>query len=110
MKIKILKNNDTYSTEEEVLSLISKIVDKLIEDREIFKKLDKNKIIEFFSSLTENMPPEQKMSITDDELTTRIEKVMLIEATTGILNELSPEQSQSFEAATKGESYLDEIR
>lgn len=101
MKIKILKNDDTYSTEEGVRSLISKIVDKLIEDREIFKKLDKTKLIEFFSSLTEKMPSEQGMSVTDDELTTRIEKIMLIEATTGILNELNPEQTESFEAATK---------
>lgn len=101
MKIKILKNDHTYSTEEEVLSLISKIVDKLIEDKEIFKKLNKTKLIEVFSSLTEKMPSEQRMSITDEELITRIEKIMLIEATTGILNELSPEQTESFEAATK---------
>lgn len=100
MKIKILKNDDTYSTEE-VLSRISKIVDKLVEDNEIFKKLDKTELVEFLSSLMEKLPPEQRMSVTDDELTDRIEKVMLIEATVEVFNEMNPEQMESFEAAAK---------
>ncbi|MEM2959456.1 MAG: hypothetical protein Q6366_011300 [Candidatus Freyarchaeota archaeon] len=99
MKIKILKNDGTYSTE--FSSLISEIVDKLMEKREVFKKLDKAKLIEFILSLVEKMPSDQRVSVTDDELSARIEKIMLIEAATGILNELSPEQTESFEAAAK---------
>jgi hypothetical protein len=83
------------------LSRISKIVDKLVREKEIFKNLDKNELIDFLSSLMEKLPPEQRMSVTDDELTDRVEKIMLVEATVEAFKEMSPEQMESFEAAAK---------
>ena len=79
---------------------MSEIVDKLIECNDVFKEVDKPKIIESLSNLMEN-PPRELISITDNELTRRIEKVMLIEAMSGMLNDLSPAQIKSFEAAAK---------
>lgn len=83
-----------------VLSRISKIVDRLAEDGEIFKEIDKIKMMKSLSALIEKSP-QKLMSITDDELTRRIEKVMLIEAMSGMLNELGPAQMKVYEAAVK---------
>jgi len=81
-------------------SRTSKIIDKLIEDDEVLKEVDKAKMMESLSALI-GKSPQKLMSITDDELTRRIEKVMLIEAMSGMLNELSPAQMKSFESAVK---------
>jgi len=83
-----------------VLSRILRIVDKLTEDDEIFRGVDKTRMMESLSDLIKESPQEL-MSTTYDELTARIEKVMLIEAMSGMLNDLSPAQMESFEAAVK---------
>jgi len=101
--MKNLKNKDKYSIEEVFLSRISKIVDKLVGEREIFKNLDKNELIDFLSSLKEKWSHEQRMSVTDDELTDRIEKIMLIEATVEAFNEISPEKNGVFRSGDKTE-------
>lgn len=98
--------SETSSIKREVLPHISKLVDKVIKDSEFFKKVDKTKLIEFFSYLIEGLQPGQLISITEDELTRRIEKIVLIEAMTGVLNELSPTQTESFEAAIKRREFF----
>jgi hypothetical protein len=81
------------------LFCVSTIVNKLMEDSRFHKKIDKTKLIEFLSTLAENLPREQLISITDEELARRIEKVMLIETMAGMLHELTPAQMESFETA-----------
>ena len=90
---------------EEMVRLL-KIINKLIEEKEVFKKINKAKMIEFLSNMVENLSFEQLTSVTDDELTNRIEKIMLIEASSGILNELSQAQMESFEEAIKRREFF----
>ncbi len=88
------------------LSRVSKIVDKLMNDNEIFNKLDKDKFMEFWATLMSEMPSVQLTSISEDELTRRIDKVMAIEAMSGMLNDLTPEQIKSFDAAVKRRKFF----
>jgi acetyl-CoA carboxylase alpha subunit len=83
-----------------VLSRTSKIIDKLIEDDEVLKEVDKTKMMESLSALIEKSP-QKLMSITDDGLTRRIEKTMLIEAMSGMFSGLNPAQMKAYEAAVK---------
>ncbi|MFQ6062271.1 MAG: hypothetical protein ACE5J9_03740 [Methanosarcinales archaeon] len=98
--------SETSSIEGDVLLRISNIVDKLIEDSEVFKKVDKTKLMEFFSSMIEKSLPGQLTSITDDELTQRIEKIIAIEALAGMLNDLSPAQMEAFDKAVKRREFF----
>lgn len=81
------------------LSCVSRIVDKLMDDNEIFNKLDKDKFMGFWATLMSEMPSIKLASISNEELTRRIDKVMAIEAMSGMLNDLTPEQIKSFDAA-----------
>lgn len=82
------------------LMRMSKIVDRLIEDDEIFRDIDRSRVMKSLSVLMEN-PPSDLMSISDDKLTHRIRKVMLVEMMSGMLNDLSPAQMKSFDEAVK---------
>lgn len=84
---------------------ISKIVDKLAEENEILKVLDKTKIMKSLSNLMED-PPDDLTSIPVDELSRRIEKVMIIEAMSGMLSDLTPKQMKFFEAAAKRRKFF----
>ena len=83
-----------------LLVRISGIVDALVEEDEVFKELDKTKMMECLSTLMENPPPDLT-SITDDEFTHRIRKVMLVEVMFDAAKELSPAQMESFEASSR---------
>lgn len=112
IKIKPYLIDKPYSIEDEkdtYLVRMLKIVDELIEDNEVFKKVDKTKLMEFLSTITEELSPEELASITDDELTKRIEKIMLIEVMSGMLNDLSPKQMESFEEAVKRREFFNEL-
>ena len=83
-----------------LLPRISKILDRLIQDNEVFNEADRSRIIESLSDLVEKSSQEL-IPITDDELARRVEKVMAVEAIAGMLSGLSPRQIESFEAAAK---------
>ena len=71
-----------------------------IEDDEIFREIDRAKMMETLSDLMEYPPPDLT-SITDDELTQRIEELMLVEVMFEAAQELNPAQMESFEASSK---------
>lgn len=102
---KALKSESLVDEGHPVPLRISKIVDKLFEEDEDLRSLDKTQAMESLSNLMED-PPSDLTSITDDELTQRIERVLLIEAMSGILNDLSPEQMKAFEAAVKRRKFF----
>ena len=102
---KTLKSKPLVDESYPVPLRISKIVDKLIEEDEVLRSVDRTQIMESLSELMED-PPTDLTSITDDELTQRIERVLLIEAMSGILNDLSPAQMRAFEAAVKRRKFF----
>ena len=102
---KTLKSKPLVDESHPVPLRISKIVDKLIEEDEVLRSVDRTQIMESLSELMED-PPSDLMSITDDELAQRIERVLLIEAMSGILNDLSPAQMRAFEAAVKRRKFF----
>ena len=86
-----------------LISRISAIVDKLIQNDTLFQNLDKAELIQLLSTLVqENLSTKQLRAIDDDELTRRIDRVMAIEVMSGLLDDLTPEQREIFEAAVEG--------
>lgn len=86
-----------------LISRISAIVDKLIQNDTLFQKLDKAKLIQLISTLVkENLSTEQLRAIDDNELTRKIDRVMAIEVMSGLLDDLTAEQREIFEAAVEG--------
>ncbi len=86
-------------TIKDILSRMSKIIDKLAEQTH-FKKVDKANLMKRLSALVEKYP-EDVLSLTDDELSQRIEKMMVIELVAGMLQELTPEEMKSFDEAVQ---------
>jgi len=92
-----------YVAKDTVISRISGIVDKLMQGEDLFReRLDKNEVMQIFSSLLERVSPEKLLSLDDSELTARVDRVMVREAVAGTLNQLTPEQMKIFDAAVKG--------
>ena len=86
-----------------LISRISVIVDNLIQNDNLFQKLDKAEVIQLLSTLVEeNLSTKQLSAIDDDELTLRIDRVMAIEVMSGLLDDLTLEQREIFEAAVEG--------
>ncbi|MBC6420448.1 MAG: hypothetical protein GDA43_02085 [Hormoscilla sp. SP5CHS1] len=92
-----------YMAKDTVISRISGIVDKLMQGEDLFReRLDKNEVMQIFSSLLERVSPEKLLSLDDSELTARVDRVMVREAVAGTLNQLTPEQMKIFDAAVEG--------
>jgi len=86
---------------ETILPRILNFVDKVIEEGEVFSKLDKKKLMSSLSFLVKSISPEELETVSDDELTRRIEKIMAIEVMSVLLSDLSQEQIEVFETALK---------
>lgn len=78
---------------------ISVIVDKLIEREEVFRGIDKAKLMESLWRTIGRLPKGQLESISDKELARRLEGVMSVEVMSGLLKDLSPEQIEAFDEA-----------
>jgi uncharacterized protein YjgD (DUF1641 family) len=98
---KIKDTNKISDEKNRYLNRISEIVDQLIKLNDVFKELNKKKLMDHLLTLIEKVPQDEFSSITDNELTRRIDKVMAVEAMSGMLNDLTPEQIKSFDAAVK---------
>jgi hypothetical protein len=79
---------------------MSELMDKLISEEDIFKRIDKNELFKSLSAMLDKLPFEQ-ISIPEEELAGRIRKIMALEAMSGILDDLTPEQLEAFEASVK---------
>ena len=100
-----LKNSEPHEIKDTVMLRMSKIVDELIEDNEIFRNINKSALKESLSALVEKAP-EKLISITDDELTRRIETVLVIEAAAGMLQDFTPEEMNVFEESVKRRKFF----
>lgn len=85
---------------------ISAIVDRLIEHEEVFREIDKDKLMESLSRTIGRLPKGQLESISDKELARRLEGVMSIEVMSGLLKDLSPEQIEAFDEAVKRREFF----
>jgi len=92
---------DNTGIRDAILRSISDIINKLVTDKDVFKKVNKTRLMKFLSDLMKKLPEEQFIDITENELFQRVEKIMLVEATAGMLSDLSPKQLKSFEASIK---------
>jgi len=85
----------------DISARILEVTNKLIEEEETFKVLDKKKIENFLQSIERNIPLEQLEILSDEELLTRIKKALGIELMCGLLNDLSEKQIMTFESTIK---------
>jgi hypothetical protein len=92
------------SEKKDITTTVSEMIDRLIENKRIFKGIDKSILMGSLKPLIEKSP-EQLTSITEEELMERIETVMVIEATAGMLKELSSEEMKDFEEAVKRRTF-----
>lgn len=77
---------------------ISKVVNKLVEEDEFFKGLDKQKIDHFLQFIKDNIPSYQLEVLSDENFFIRIKKALAIELICCLLNDLSEEQIKTFKS------------
>ena len=92
------------SLKETALHRISKIVDKIFEEREGYREeVNKAEFMQYFSDRIGNgLSPEKFVSITEEELTQQIRQYLSIDVLFGLSSELTPEEMEIFYAAVEG--------
>ena len=82
------------------LPKISMMIDKIIQEEELSKGINKHKLLKAISEMLSDTSIELS-EISDEELFERIKRILLLEAASGILKDLSPEQIEIFDEAIK---------
>ncbi len=101
-------DNETVLTEEfykkseqrQLLLKISEMIDKITEKEDIFKGIDKHKLLETISKMLSDISVEWN-KISYEEFFERTKRLLVLEAMSGILKELKPEQIEIFDEAIK---------
>ncbi|NEP76732.1 MAG: hypothetical protein F6K39_00170 [Okeania sp. SIO3B3] len=81
---------------------ISETIDLVIEIKSIYQELDKNKLIETFSTLLDRVSPQMVISLDNERLTNKVRGVMSIELLSTIFDDFTPEQIEMFNAVVEG--------
>ncbi|NEP80831.1 MAG: hypothetical protein F6K39_23275 [Okeania sp. SIO3B3] len=81
---------------------ISAIIDLVMERENIYQELDKNKLIQSFSTLLDKVSLQMVISLDDERLTKKVRGVMSIELLSTIFNDFTPEQIEMFDAVVEG--------
>ena len=86
------------------LNRISKIVDEVFENSEVYREqIDKAKFMEHLSNRIENgLAPEKAISVADDRLTRIVRQHMAIELLGNLSDGLTPEEIRIFNEAVEG--------
>ena len=86
------------------LNRISKIVDQVFKESEIFnEEVDKTEFMQVYSDLIDNgSSPKELISIADEELTRRVRQLMAAELLGTLLDGLTPEDIRIFSEAVEG--------
>ena len=92
------------SMKDKALKRISKIIDQVFEDSEIFKEeVNKVQFMQHFSNRIENgLASKELISISEEELTRMIRQLMAVELLGTLLDGLTPEQIRIFNEAVEG--------
>jgi len=83
-----------------LLVKISEMIDKITHEEEIFKGIDKHKLLKTISKMLSDISVEWD-KISKEELFERIKRILALEAMSGILKDLNPEQIEIFDKAVK---------
>jgi hypothetical protein len=83
---------------EDIISRISKVIDKVISEDEAFKEIDGTKILKELSGMIGEINLHQA---SDDELYSRIKKILALQLVFGILGNLTDKQIETFDEAVK---------
>jgi hypothetical protein len=86
---------------EDIISRISKVIDKVISEDEAFKEIDRTKILKELSGMIGEINLHQ---VSDDELYSRIKKILALELVFGTLGNLLDKQIKTFDEAVKRRS------
>ena len=86
---------------EDIISRISKVIDKVISEDEAFKEIDKTKLLKELSGMIGEINLHQ---VSDDELYIRIKKILVLELVFGALVNLTDKQIKAFDEAVKRRS------
>jgi len=86
---------------EQLLLSINKIVNKLINDDNIFNDINKFELLDSIENLLDNSLINELSFLSQNKLTKRIKKIMMWESLSGMLNDLTEEQQKTFDEATK---------
>ncbi|NEN89445.1 MAG: hypothetical protein F6K48_11275 [Okeania sp. SIO3H1] len=81
---------------------ISETIDRVMESESIYQELDKNKLIQSFSTLLDKVSSQMVISLDDERLTKRVRGVMSIELLSTIFDDFTPEQIEMFNAVVEG--------
>ena len=86
------------------LNRISKIVDQVFEEREVYREeIDKAQFMQYLAGRMENsLSPEKVISISEERLTRIVRQHMAIELLSGLLSDFTPEEMAIFDAAVEG--------
>jgi len=84
----------------EILEDMSNMIEKIIQEEEDFKRIDKVKLLKSISEMLSNFNSEQ-LKIPRDELFRRIRRIITLESVFGMLSELSPEEIKDFDEMVK---------
>jgi hypothetical protein len=83
---------------EDIISRISKVIDKVISEDEAFKEIDRTKILKELSGMIGEINLHQ---VSDDELYIRIKKILVLELVFGTLGNLTDKKIETFDEAVK---------
>jgi vacuolar-type H+-ATPase subunit E/Vma4 len=94
----------TERLKQKALHRISKIVDKVFEDTEVYREeIDKDEFMQHMSKrLEKRLSPEKVISINEERLTRIIRQHMAIKLFGTLLDGLTPEQIRLFNEAVEG--------
>ncbi|MDJ0519868.1 MAG: hypothetical protein F6K22_33620 [Okeania sp. SIO2F4] len=81
---------------------ISETIDQVMERENIYQELDKNKLIQSFSTLLDQVSPQMVISLDDERLIKKVRGVMSIELLSTIFDDFTPEQIKTFNAVVEG--------
>jgi hypothetical protein len=86
---------------EDIISRISKVIDKVISEDEVFKEIDRANLLKELSGMIGEINLHQ---VSDDELYSRIKKILALELVFGVLGNLTDKQIKTFDEAVKRRS------
>ncbi|MEB3339463.1 hypothetical protein [Okeania sp.] len=81
---------------------ISVIIDQVMENDSLYQELDKNQLIDSFSTLLDKVSPQMVVPLDDERLTKKVRGVMSIELLSTIFDDFTPEQIEMFNAVVEG--------
>ncbi|MEB3339459.1 hypothetical protein [Okeania sp.] len=85
-----------------VLKRISEMIDRAMENDSLYQELDRDELIQTFSTLLDRVSPQILLPLNDERLKKRVERIMVTELLWTTPNDLTPEEIEMFNAVVEG--------